>query len=864
MVMATKCVTLMPGASLGDVRAYMSSTKGTIFHAELGLTQDFLDSSLEPGFASRTTEWLATTEAGNFHTNSGLFSIAWNAHSWSLFYQDSAGALREYLWNNGTMERTGFRQGGVLPGTSIAAATGLADGRSPLIFYQNTAGDICASPITKDRRNHDAYAADTPDVVRRGVRHHTAIGACVDRDQKTIRLYYQDDEGALRESKYAANDWSETKQSISDENYQIVSLAAVRDGRTGVRLYAQNEQGHIVEHKLSDGIWASHEIKTKVKPMSSANMVAIAAPYQQQDSRVGLLWIGEDHRLYIADCQVDNTWHEPKALLTFHLDTAKYGESAGITPFGGPPTSGTASALGATLDPPSTLPNTHARNGVETSIVPLATSNGGASSTEANRAVKARPGKVIKRIIAYGKGRIEGFKVVYEDGNASAWRGKSAESEETRSFDLEVDEYITHVWYLADEVTIQGLLFGTSNGRRSPWLGSNSEHGHFGLLQKKGSVLVDLEGNPLEGAGSLKAVWENFSPTGKTTEFRMRYEILYKRFVQLKLAITNLSGTSSGMQDIDTQAVAKHFRVLVQDVEILSGLEDLQARGKVFANERRKSILQEQLILCGEDLKTLLKFLNDLLAKLRPLSGELHESVETCRLDGENLSKDFRKLMDDLEKHKETLNSAVKNLKREQEVWNRLVEEARDHLTRNKHTFGEIMAAKGLQASEPEDDYNLPRWGLHPWRGKIDPKAALAHDFTLHHTISRVQNSDSQLQLHQSQVNFLQVNQALVEDLLKRLDELEISRTMQQLRDLINSLSDHDPKQSRELMEAVELLQTLRQGMDALEKAAAAKLACDFAKPIYNTLDALLKRRSFTWGEVNSKVLLDVSKELSE
>lgn len=489
--------------------------------------------------------------------------------------------------------------------------------------------------------------------------------------------------------------------------------------------------------------------------------------------------------------------------------------------------------------------------------MPTPTADAGGATAEATGPAKTRPGKVIKRVSMCINGRIEGFRVVYEDGQASEWHGKSTEKE--TSFDLEADEYITHIWYAADEGTVQGLLFGTTNGRRSQWFGF--EHGHFGLLHKRGSVLVDLGGSPLGGPKALKAQWETFLPPGETTKFKTRYDILHKRFLELRHAVGQLSDTSDGMKSIDTQESAKRFEILVQDVELLHDQEATRAKARVTANARRQSLLEDQLVLCGEDLKTVLKLLGDLLAKLRPFSGEFDTAVQTCQLDGEKLYKDFAELLDDVEKYRQKLKSVSDGLALDEKFWAGQVAQSTDDLTKDSQTLTEIMTAKGLKTPELEDDYESQQWGLHAWRAKIDEKAT--HDFTLHHAIASTQKSDSRLQFRRSQVAFLQISRDLLADLIKVLDALEIRATMQKLRDLIDGLHQHHPNQNTALKEAADLLQILKQAIAALEKAAAAKVASEFAKPVHGALDALLKNKSFVWGPVNSKVLLDVSKDLS-
>ena len=104
---------------------------------------------------------------------------------------------------------------------------------------------------------------------------------------------------------------------------------------------------------------------------------------------------------------------------------------------------------------------------------------------------------------------------------------------------------------------------------------------------------------------------------------KTRYDILYTKFLELRFAVAQLSDTSDGMKSIDTQESAKRFHILVQDIDILHDQEVAHKRARVAANARRQDLLTEQLVLCGEDLKTLLKVLGELLAKLRPFSGEV-------------------------------------------------------------------------------------------------------------------------------------------------------------------------------------------------------------------------------------------------
>ena len=72
-------------------------------------------------------------------------------------------------------------------------------------------------------------------------------------------------------------------------------------------------------------------------------------------------------------------------------------------------------------------------------------------------------------------------------------------------------------------------------------------------------------------------------------------------------------------------ALTRVAAALVQDVEILYDQEAARKKARVTANGRRQELLDEQFVLCGQDLKMLLKVLGDLLTKLRPFSGEVKQ-----------------------------------------------------------------------------------------------------------------------------------------------------------------------------------------------------------------------------------------------
>ncbi|GJE96131.1 hypothetical protein PsYK624_123240 [Phanerochaete sordida] len=1194
----TKCVTLTPGERLGDVRSYMSSSHGDVYVADqLQVTPQLIETSLNEGFTPKAVQWLPTRHGGAAIAGSSLCSYSWGTGAWSLFYQievEGGIRLREYYFNNSQWNDTHLDIWSVKLGSSVAVMDAPASGKPPTLVFQDTSDNICVFPLVKERRTQVDQPPNMSLTLATKAKPLTGIGACVDSDHKTKRVYYQDSQGVIREQKAEGGFWDIVQEPVSDALPGVVgAISAIGDGQYGARVYALQSNGTITEYKRSGLKWFPTPVKTRTKPLSSANIVSISAPVQ--GILTGVLWIGDDRRLYVNDCQSDGRWRGPRALLEFRYDEAKnglrpgnrtpfdrlstgsgavpatatgatHGSNAqqsgecatpdgasthhGSTPGGTTSTSGPhqsphgeragvreqsghASGTrppqpGAHTSPPSTgnlhggsaategpqrdgkgagvgaggqhtpsdaqqplqggrtpgaggqhgaTPTTHSsqqggnpltpgdsgrripsepsstptsgtrqpdrsglaptngqsgqhgaasggqrpnggahdptpevggqqgpagdrrppgvapsagaagshmsssggpsthhgdrtstsqhggapggatsqvqggstsasgRGGSEprgpttgtapssvstprpTSGVPPSTNGAGdhsapsggsgltpatgadghpSSATSTNgltptapslsgqhgagadasvvhptspspnghatdsasaaadaatsttAAAKYRPGKVIRRVCMHIKRGVEGLKVVYDNGQETAWRGLSTGDE--RTFELESDEYITHVWYAADGGIVQGLLFGTSFGRESPWFGS--QYGIFGLHKNDGSVLVDLEGPLNGGPDSLKPTWEAFSPMGDSIAHEAEFNTLLGEFGKFQAGVSELKGAVHGMTDLATEDTAEAFKVLVQNVEILRNQEDGIKGARVTANALRETYRTAHLSACRKSVETLLKLLEELSIKLKPMSGEFASAVEDRRQEGEALYKKLSSLLDKVKQYRQKLGTIADGLTSNQLFWFKEVEKTAATFAVDKTTFKQTMEAKGIPPLEPEDDYATTLWGLEAWRHKVNAK--VAEDPTVHYIINSTMKSNSRAQFTRSQVDFLKATASRLGSLMKKLDDLSgrITQTLETLRSLIDGLGDHQPERNSAMKGAAQLLDLVKKSIHELETVKAADDSHVFAKPTHGVLGPLLQNSSFKWGSVKGQELLDVSKTL--
>ncbi|EKM50868.1 uncharacterized protein PHACADRAFT_103493 [Phanerochaete carnosa HHB-10118-sp] len=236
------------------------------------------------------------------------------------------------------------------------------------------------------------------------------------------------------------------------------------------------------------------------------------------------------------------------------------------------------------------------------------------------------PQKVIMEVGMHVTWRVDGIKIVHKNDAETAKRGTSTKGEKV--FLLDEGEYITHVWYAADAGSVQGILFGTSNGRKSVWFGY--EYGLYGLLIKDSHVLTDLRGASQDSQlNDLVPSWVRYIPGGGITAFLALYDELVARWNEFQSSIAELKkqtvSSKASLDELTTyeQTIARGLAELVQDVEILRGMENEQSTAQVVVTSLREKYISNHLGACKEAARAAQTQFNNLALALAPISGQV-------------------------------------------------------------------------------------------------------------------------------------------------------------------------------------------------------------------------------------------------
>ncbi|GJE90555.1 hypothetical protein PsYK624_066970 [Phanerochaete sordida] len=825
MSLPSKSVTLTAGRHLADIRCYRRGLGGDILHAPLDLDQGFLESSVQQGFKPKDVGWSALGLKCEWDEDSSLCSVTWSATSWSLFYQDKQENLREILFQNDGVKPvpTPFRLPGVKAGTNIAAATGLGGGRPSLLFFQGKDGLIryCA---VDDKRQSAGTSVVVANIKGAPL---TSIGACVDND--AIRVYFQDTQYSIQEaSMNTKGEWTLAKEPLSKGNsacsLNIISGSSGTDSRSDIRVYAQDLEGTVTEFKRTSRRWESAELRTSIKPLKTANIVAVFAV--SQTYRAGVLWIGEDNRLYIVDYRSDARRKQPQALVR--------------------------------LIPPSTEPEAQPTKGAADGHVANGSAIAAVNSNINGAVPHYRPPKVIKDIRMSIAGHVDNIKIVYDDGkdNGVSYRATSGE----QSFALAEGEYITHIWYSGSgPECLRGVLFGTSNGRTSGWFGSG--YGPYGVLNKEKHVLLDLRRTTVENKlnAPLTADWVEFTPTSTTAKFEDQYTDLHNSFLQFQAALAKLKTRADDLEAVGTEAAAVALAELVEDVEILGDDEGNIANAQVVVTSQRQRRHDQALANCRKSVAGAQAQLEALALELAPLAGSLDTAGAARRGEGEELFRQLVKLKQEVEARQAELNALRTSLASNEKLWIDDNDKTKQAIPGQIADLTKVMVSKGVKATAPAE--TTPA-AILTWLGSLDTEAV--RDPMANPKVGELERTQSLVQYNDSQITFLRQNQKTLAAQVDQLGKLPLDTVIDALRKLIDSLHNVQPSKNVAIKDAIALMALAQKLAALLQTIREAERSQQFAGVLTKVLESLVENTQFKWSAPDGAHLLEVSRMLCE
>ncbi|GJE90558.1 hypothetical protein PsYK624_067010 [Phanerochaete sordida] len=826
MALPHKTVTLTAGRHLADIRCYRKAPGGDVSYAPLDLNQGFLESSLQPAFKPKDVEWSAFGIKCDWDNNSSLCSVTWGPNNWSLFYQDKQESLRElHVPNDGKKPvPTALRLPGAKIGTNIAAATGLSGGRASLLFFQGKDGLIRCCAIDDKRQSAGTSVVAVANVKGAPL---TSIGACVDND--SVRVYFQDAQYSIQEaSMNTEGEWTLAKEPLSKGNsacsLNIISGSSVADSHSDVRVYVQHSEGIVTEYRRTPRGWDSSELQTSIKPLKNASIVAVFAA--SQTYRAGVLWIGEDNRLYIIDYRSDAKRKQPQALVRLLLPGAEVEDRP----------EGTQRILGPAGD--------HGSAGAATIDDKIVT------------VPHYRPPKVVKTVRMSISAHVNSIKIVYDDGTDNGIGGRVAGAE--KSFELVEGEYVTHVWYSGNgPECLRGVLFGTSNGRTSGWFGSGA--GPYEVLNKDKHVLLDLRRITTDNRlnASLEADWAEFTPTSNTAKFEDRYNDLHNSFLQFQAALAKLKNSANDIEAVSTEAAAVSLIELVENVEILGEGESNMANAQVVYTTQRKKRNDETLVRCRQSVKDAQAQLEALAQELAPLAGALDTAGAKRREEGEELFRNLGKLKEDIAAYQTELTTLCEGLAKKERRWTAEKGEAQQAASVQMASLKKIMVENGVALTVPAE--NTPAACL-TWLGTLDPEAV--RDPIASPRVGELERTQSRIQHIESHIGFLQQNQKTLSAQVEQLGKLPVAAVIKTLRELIDGLHNVQPGKNVAIKDAIALM-TLAQKLAALLGTIHdASKSETFAKVLVEVLGPLVENTQFKWSDPNGAHLLQVSKDI--
>lgn len=469
-------------------------------------------------------------------------------------------------------------------------------------------------------------------------------------------------------------------------------------------------------------------------------------------------------------------------------------------------------------------------------------------------AARGRPPRTIVQITLSVSERVNGIKLVYENGQETAWRGTS--SGEQHVFALNAGEYVTHVWYATDRRSIEGILFGTSSGRKSPWYGQ--EYGLYGLLVNDGHVLDDLHGPEDGQLTPLMSEWVAYVPSGNIVQYQDRYATLTEEWNRFAASIADWEGqiTSSrdGINDLGTEQAIEKLTELVESVEIYYQLET----GQLEVTATRTKLRQDILKRIRKSARDVQAAFAALVAVLAPMSGGLDSISASKRSDGEALLSRLTALSGELQMYLQDLDERSGQIRDEQRHWTEEGEQARTGFLQAKRSFDKNMASKGAKAADLTDK-DAPLWGLREWCSSL--KIGTIETAFENHLLSRVMKAAAQVQYDVSHGAFLQGSIQACADGKKEAGTLRLNlvRTVSELQSVIARLESLQPNGTATQQDTSELAALINGTVAALDAFEHIDTSQEFAEILVSVLRELLNNDNFKWNREEGDQLLKVS-----
>ncbi|GJE90527.1 hypothetical protein PsYK624_066670 [Phanerochaete sordida] len=569
MSLPTKSVTLAAASYPGGIRCYTKLIGGEVREASLELSDEALGKAMRDGnsnIVAATTGWTSSTLPFKVHPQSSLCTIAWDAHSQSVFYQDEAGKLCEQRLTEGKhwkLSKT-FNAPKVTLGTNIASVASPRD-RKAMLIYQHENGSIYYHTVSNDRWDV------AKELLHTKVNGRTGIGATSWDDLEDIRVYVQSKKHNIRQyRKVSDGDWQVT-EGVVTSTHDINDITAVGWGpkdKREVRLYVQDEPGNIIEYKSEDNNKKVPFARGDFQQAAVRNSDIIgfvrnvnAAP----GFCVNLMWV--DTNQAVQQCIYNGKDWLPPAKIAY-------------------------------VDPLN-MPGLWDK-GPQFDDHDIATAVKNAASRKYVSEIRIRA----------DNGGIYALALAYTDGDVTETHGRAGKEQPT-VFALSRGEDITTVWYRTDQKGLAGLQFGTSQGRTTQWFGSGL--GAFGRLDSGGHALIGFAGAVDEDYSNkivgIRPIWSHVQPrrahedvAGKVASVEDVLSRVPAESAQIQQRAAGVQAAQSALEPATKDAMAA-LADLTESVEMLHGFEHAKTGAQVRATERRNRFVDEQLAVCDEDAK---------------------------------------------------------------------------------------------------------------------------------------------------------------------------------------------------------------------------------------------------------------------
>ncbi|EKM50863.1 uncharacterized protein PHACADRAFT_212790 [Phanerochaete carnosa HHB-10118-sp] len=520
------------------------------------------------------------------------------------------------------------------------------------VFYQNDEGHI------REWRRVDNTWHST-DFVQRDAIRGTNLAVIHSADAQSIMVFYQDKEGWICYRPATCDKWSATGVDWSQQSVRVVQAAAgtgigatAWDNLNQIRVYYQDRDHHGREYcRTTKADWYMSPLCLNyLRPIGTI----VATSWSDASGTEIRVFLQDDTHMIVERCYSGSEWDWGKFLYPDlpRTDVIALFRRVESSPgfclqvlWVGEDQNLYQHVIGAGFS--------HWQQPTAIASLQFVGEYAGSRhGTEFSHLVLSIMNKRIAKVIIRSGDIIDAIQLVFTDGSSTLSRGGQGGSED--EFALEIGEDVVRILFSADAKNIQRLRFVTSLGRCSRWYGKNGAEKEYEWTRGGHSALAGFTGSTGKYVNGLAPLWSDrrsMANLEKLEDLEDEVRELDEGLASIQnrfLAVLEVSQEClQSLKPLRTNAMSSIVR-FAESIEYLHDLTKAQGDARLRITDRRAKAVSAQMQVCKHEsveVEAKCSELSNALNKIAPEGKDLHTTLSAVVSDLANTTRRTSELL---------------------------------------------------------------------------------------------------------------------------------------------------------------------------------------------------------------------------